>query len=439
MKKKTKIIWIVLAVVIATASAAILCNRYQTALQDQTIRHLTTIAQQITPQIDRNQLSEADGETFLRATGCNFLVLCRLKNNNFMPIPGAAFPKSHSNYVPTVDDPAVHFSNSSSPRYTTNAIAAEHLLAISVPTKFKNLPAYAFIGTPAPNTHIIACLWIIAVLALPLILTIIIVVHCPTANYTPPPPPPRKTSRTEVTEKQIIQLGRLTALRQVTSGIIHEINQPLCVIKGYLGLLQMMGEQKTDNDDGVQKYLEICLHNIDRTGHILDHIRSFVRDYNEEAENVDVPKAIQNVLDFFGEQFSKRNIKLELKIPERTAPVKASPAMVEQMIVNLLSNARDSFQSAGNQEYAAGIKIVTVRLEELKGSLLFTVEDNGCGMDAEALKHCTDPFYTTTADNCGLGLSSVKILCAKFHGQLKINSIRGRGTSVSMSLPLENE
>lgn len=240
----------------------------------------------------------------------------------------------------------------------------------------------------------------------------------------------------KVSDAQILQLGRLASLRQITSGIIHEMNQPLCIMKGYLGLLQMMAKDDEGGDPAAAEYIDTCLLNIDRAGHILEHIRKFSRDGAGEAEKVDCVKSLRNVLDFFGEQFGKRGIKLELKVPDTLPPVLMSPALLEQSMVALLANARDSFLAEGACREGRSVKVT---LEGVRGSVVLTVEDNGAGMSREVLERCAEPFFSTSADNTGVGLALARIVASRYRGTLKVNSISGRGCDVILSFPIHRE
>jgi len=433
MTRKQKIILAGIVLVVTAASIWIVSLFYLHLARNQRIVRMTETARQAAAQIEFEVMPTAESENFRKISGDRFIILCLLNNNRFKPVDNGAFPADYAQYMPIEDDPAIAFhSENDCPRYSNPQIAAEGLLAICVPVRFHQQPAYCFVGMPQPKLEA-ADGFRLALTLLPLAaLALLLIVRMPQPPTPLGPPPVLPPSKTAVTELQIIHLGRLSALRQVTTGIIHELNQPLCVIKGYLELLLMMQEQPEDaNPEEIKKYLGISLQNLDRTSNILQHIRTFVRDYREEEESVDMVTSLHHVLDFFGEQFHKRSIQMELKIPDRIVPVRASAALVEQAIVNLMANARDSFQTV-----AAKNKKVVIRLEESKGYVTFAIDDNGCGMDGQAVKHCTAPFYTSVPENCGLGLAAVRLIAAKFNGFFKINSIKDRGTSAALSLPI---
>jgi len=444
MTRAQKTVMIIIVSALALISALVGGIVHYNSLRGQAVERMIKLAGQAVAQFEFEKMAEVEADNFRRISGTQFIILCQLANNRFTPIDNAVIPKDGLGYLPVVDDPALAFKAENDCRiYSNKQIESENLLAVCVPVRFKGLPAYCFVGMARPMADSMGGGLILLVLLpiLPLLaVTIWIIVNAGAPVNPLEIVPAKRESQTEVSEIQLIHLGRLSALRQLTTGIIHEINQPLCVIKGYIGLLQMMNEQKDNNSseaaEDAKKYLDICMQNLDRTSHILNHIRMFVKDYSEDVEGVDIVTSIRNVLDFFSEQFSKRGIKLEMKVPERMAPVRISGSLLEQSIANLMANARDSFINLKPEDEPEKGRKVTIKVEEHKGFVAFTIDDNGCGMDSSIINHCTDPFFTTVPENCGLGLAAVQLTATKFQGVFKISSIKGRGTSATLMLPI---
>ncbi len=443
--------WFITSVVILTiAASAAICFLFRVERLESFKISLGTIAKTAAIELDSKRITPTELSQQIRDKFCSFMVITRLQNTRFTPIYGTGFPANFNDYIPEGSDIINVHPGSSYPEFTTDRVLKENLLAVVVPiSKYDGDRAFCFIGASYPPVNYVKFLVITLLCCMPLSVLIICIILASPSNDISAKTKTKALS--PVSDNQILQLGRLASLRQVTSGIIHEINQPLCIIKGYLGLLQMMWvpqeedeeeteEQKAERQAEIfatsQKYIDLCLTNVDRTGNILDHIRKFVRDYSEEKAAVNPVDAINNVMDFFGEQFSKRNIKLELKLPETlNRRIDISQALLEQAIVNLLANARDSLSSESYKGYESGKKKVIFTLEDNIDFMTFTLEDNGEGMKPEVLEKCLDPFFTTNPNNSGIGLTTVNIIVNDANGSMKINSISGRGTNIVITLP----
>ncbi len=447
--------WFITAVAILTiAASVVICFLFRIERLESFKISLGTIAQTTAIELDSQRITPMELSQQIPDKFCSFMVITQLHNNHFIPINGTGFPANYNEYIPEGSDIISIRPGNSYPEFVTDRILRDNLLAVFVPIrKFNGQRAFCFIGAPYPPVNYIKFLIITLLCCMPLSILIVSIILSKQQSYNKPKA--QREAPSTVSDNQILQLGRLASLRQVTSGIIHEMNQPLCIIKGYLGLLQMMwvppeeDEEETEEEKAEkqaemlatsQKYIDLCLTNVDRTGHILDHIRKFVKDYSKDKAAVNPADAINSVMDFFGEQFSKRNIKLELKIPETLkGRVSISQPLLEQAIVNLLANARDSLSSESYKGYESGRKKVIFSLEETADEMIFTLEDNGEGMESEVLEKCLEPFYTTNPDNSGIGLTTVNIIITEAGGSLKINSISGRGTNVVMNLPVMEE
>lgn len=446
---KHKILLIAATVLISIIAASAVCIMFHRENIHNLKNRMAAVARHAAVELNYNRMTYNELTKNIQEHDCAFLVITRLSNNQYEPIPGAALPEKNAFNIN--DEISINFSSGDAlAEFSTPETIEQNLLGIIVPLrKFKGDRAFGFIGAPRPQPDYLKYLHVFVLCLLPALLTLMcFLLFRPCAAKSKVA---AVAGHQQVSSGQLLQLGRLSALRQVTSGIIHELNQPLCVIKGYLGLMQLMWTPDEDDEDqsspeeqekkrresieSCLKYIDLCLTNVDRAGHILDHIRKFVKDNSNDKSLVDPLKAIKNVMDFFSEQFSKRNIKLKLKLPEKISPVIICPAMLEQAIVNLLANARDSFAGESYKGYESGGKSVVFSLEEVNDKVVFTIEDNGAGMDAEVLKQCTRPFFSTNQENCGVGLPMAELIAKESGGELKINSIKGRGTSISLALP----
>ena len=243
---------------------------------------------------------------------------------------------------------------------------------------------------------------------------------------------PLKTAEKEIQEKQaqMAHAGRLSALGEMATGIAHEINQPLYIIR--LAADSIADYFRCNNIDAIEAHdVETIIAQVDRADTIITNMRSFARmdTGHLAATNILIP-TIQ-ALSFFKEQFRKNGIKLHQEFQSNPPQVVADTQKFEQIIINFLSNAR--YAVLGKKETHPDYQPeVTIRLYHDQNShqIIFEVEDNGLGMSKNEVDRCLEPFFTTkeTGKGTGLGLSIAHGLALEMNMELVINSIKAKGT-----------
>lgn len=249
-----------------------------------------------------------------------------------------------------------------------------------------------------------------------------------------------KNAEEELREKQaqLVHAGRLTAMGEMASGIAHEINQPLSIIRVAADGLKAYFKQNnpgTMEDEAAQSIIG----QVKRMATIIDNMRSFVRVGSEPPEPINLSEPIHTALSFFKEQFRIHQIVLAVSLPDKLPRVRINPQKFEQIVVNLLSNARyavDKKDEISGKEYQ---KEVEVRLnhDSENNTLVFEVQDNGIGMEPEILNRCMDPFFTTkeVGEGTGIGLSIVNGIVREFKMSIEAESIRGEGSLFRIRIP----
>ncbi|MCW9003451.1 MAG: PAS domain S-box protein, partial [Rhodospirillales bacterium] len=175
---------------------------------------------------------------------------------------------------------------------------------------------------------------------------------------------------------QLIQASKMATLGELATGVAHELNQPLNVIR--LATNNMKNELSANriDPDYISGKLEKMERQIDRAAGVIDHMRIFGRTSDKTPEVVDLREAINGVKGLIGEQLRLADIDLRLDFPDRCRPILGHRVQVEQVLLNLLGNARDALQDNQKKEE----KRVTVSLDENNESVRIIVEDNGGGI-----------------------------------------------------------
>jgi PAS domain S-box-containing protein len=211
---------------------------------------------------------------------------------------------------------------------------------------------------------------------------------------------------TDITERketaaQIIQSSKLATLGEMATSVAHELNQPLNVIRMAAWNSRKMISNGSADPEYLNKKLERIEEQTARAAAIIDHMRMFGRDAKESPEPLDPRNAVSNVLDLMGEQLRLAEIKIKTEFSEECSPVLGHIIQIEQVILNLLTNARDAMYDS---DYEAKI---TLRVFENDDGVHIETEDTGGGIPKDILSRIFEPFYTTKdiGKGTGLGLS----------------------------------
>ncbi len=264
----------------------------------------------------------------------------------------------------------------------------------------------------------------------------------------------RKRMEEELEAQRTLELrsDRLRSLGEMAAGIAHELNQPLTGVRGMaehflIGLER--GWPLTDDD--IRDRTGRIVEQVDRMVHIIEHIRMFAREAGKpETALVQVNDVVQDTVVMVGAQFRAHGLDLVVDLAENLPDVQLNRYSLEEVVLNLLSNARDAVEQrqGGNGQPAvkkdltdtppARISIRT-SMEGVDQSAMVTidVEDNGAGFPPELAERVFDPFFTTKDPDkgTGLGLSISRSIVHEFDGSIQIRSVSGEGTTVSVQVP----
>lgn len=243
-------------------------------------------------------------------------------------------------------------------------------------------------------------------------------------------------------ENQLRHSQKMEAVGQLAGGIAHDFNNILTAIIGYATILQM----KIPEDSPLKPSTDQILASAERGASLTQGLLAFSRKEVNNPVKIDLNGVLGRVekllLRIIGE-----DIRLVTVPAEQPLPVMADSMQMEQVLMNLATNARDAMPAGGE----ISISTEMVKLDSLfiaahgfgdSGNFaLLTVSDTGIGMDADTVKHVFEPFYTTkeTGKGTGLGLSIVYGIIKKHNGYILCHSLPGVGTIFHVYLPLTHE
>ena len=238
------------------------------------------------------------------------------------------------------------------------------------------------------------------------------------------------TQRLEA-EQQLIQASKMATLGEMATGVAHELNQPLSVIKTVSSFcMKKFGQKQPIESEVLQNMLTKVDGNVDRASRIITHMRQFARKSESDLKPIQMNNIITSAFEIFSQQLKVRGIEVEWHLDENLPKILADPSRLEQVFINLLINARDAieekWQSSGPAVGADKISIVTRASGE---QVVAEVCDTGIGIPADIAEKLFEPFFTTkeVGKGTGLGLSISYGIVKDCGGQIEAASPDGEG------------
>lgn len=237
----------------------------------------------------------------------------------------------------------------------------------------------------------------------------------------------------ESLKQQLAHAQRLTALGELVGTTTHEFNNVLMTIINYAKL----GLRHKDQESR-QKAFEKILAAGNRAARITNGILGFARNRSGSFEPTDMVKLVDDTLLLLERELTKYRVAINRQID--TVPAAwGNPNQLQQILVNLLINARQAMPQGGR---------VLIRLgHDAEHDLVeLTVRDTGCGMSPDVLRRIFEPFYTTKSGpdasgkgGTGLGLAACRDIVEAHHGRISVNSSVGKGTAFTIKIPAARE
>jgi signal transduction histidine kinase len=237
------------------------------------------------------------------------------------------------------------------------------------------------------------------------------------------------SSETEQLRAQLLQAQRLSSVGALASSVAHEFNNILTTIINY-AKLGMRQEEPAARAQAFEKILK----GGQRAATIVNGMLGFARNTSTRRQTTDVVRLVEEVMMLTEKDLSKHRIQVEKKYHGRPeAPV--VPGQIEQILVNLVINARQAMPDGGRLK-------VEVRDNGRSGMVEVKVADSGVGIPPEQLRLIFEPFYTTKQPDenghggTGLGLSVCRQIIEQHAGRIRVESVVGRGSTFTVKLPV---
>jgi two-component system NtrC family sensor kinase len=227
-------------------------------------------------------------------------------------------------------------------------------------------------------------------------------------------------------EATLAQQGKMASLGVLSSGVAHEINNPLGVILGYAGYL----EGKMGEDDPGYKYIHEIKRESKRCKKIVQDLLNYARTPKPTLEKADLNALLEQIVDFAANHTDMHEVRVVREFAVDLPPVMIDGDQMRQVAINLILNAGAAMGRGG---------ILTVSTSHEDDMAVIRFRDNGSGIPAENLEKIFEPFFTTKEKGTGLGLAITRQIIEQHHGRISIDSVAGEGTTVTVRLPFEPE
>ncbi|UCD88908.1 MAG: PAS domain-containing protein [Desulfobacterales bacterium] len=224
--------------------------------------------------------------------------------------------------------------------------------------------------------------------------------------------------------KEIARSQRLASVGRLAAGVSHEIRNPLSSIKGFATYFKERYHDVPEN----QQISNLMIQEVDRLNRVVSQLHEFARPITISKKTIHVRSFIEDSLKLIERQAIEKGIQIETSLAVAIDTVSFDPDRLNQVLLNLYLNAIESMEDGGKLT-------VLLTWNEEKHLIEIRLSDTGTGISEDDLAHVFDPYFTTKASGTGLGLAIVHNIIEAHDGEIRIESVMGEGTTITMLLP----
>lgn len=241
-------------------------------------------------------------------------------------------------------------------------------------------------------------------------------------------------------ERLQIHADRLVSLGEMASAMAHELNQPLTIISVLAQGWKLLGKRGCLSPERVIKDVDRTVENVERLAAVIEHVHVLANMDHRPVE-VDINEIVHQALSLCRMQFTAHDIRLETQLTPDLPPVTAVSVELEQVLLNLLSNARYAVKKRKSREGAAYRASVQIRTTTTGHTVHIFVTDNGGGVEIDNENCIFEPFFTTknASERSSLGLCIGKLIAERHGGGLTLHNRPGEEATLEFWLPVPQE
>ncbi|MGD9634651.1 MAG: PAS domain S-box protein [Pirellulales bacterium] len=247
----------------------------------------------------------------------------------------------------------------------------------------------------------------------------------------------RKRAEEELALRQteLLHASRLSTVGQMVAEISHEVAQPLNAIGNFAAASEKILEGGVDGQlSTLYEYIRAILDQNQRCVTILGRLRDFSRRSPGTHANCDVCQLLHESCDLMSFELRRSRIRVSFELPKVLPPIRGDRIQLQQLVVNLLTNARDALVEQSDSR-----RTIAIRAAAEFDSVVFEVEDTGSGLSDEAKIHLFDPFFTTKRHGMGIGLSICQSIAKEHGGRIDAVTNAHGGATFRVRLPISRK
>jgi histidine kinase len=244
-------------------------------------------------------------------------------------------------------------------------------------------------------------------------------------------------------EQQLIQASKMATLGEMATGIAHELNQPLSVIKTASSFfIRKIDRNEAIAEDILFNVLHKVDSNVDRATRIINHMRQFARKSDLDLVKVQINDVLHNAFEIFSQQLKLRGIDVIWQKEKKLPRVNADPSRLEQVFINLLINARDAIEERwGPQVIEKADKKIILKTRSDDHKIVCEICDTGKGVPQAMADKIFEPFFTTkeVGKGTGLGLSISYGIVKDCGGTIQVTDHKPKGACFILTFPVPDK
>ena len=237
-----------------------------------------------------------------------------------------------------------------------------------------------------------------------------------------------------ILQEQLVEVERLAGMGQLAAGIAHELANPLASIAS--NLLYVRNSLPARQNGRIREAVETTAERVDDMRELLTTLSSFTRQRHPRYEVADFHDLIQRTVTFIAREAEYRHIQILVSFAPFGLSCQMDVRMMKQVLLNLLKNAMEAMPGGGRLE---------IRTEQSEASdgepalALIKLKDSGVGISETDLRKVFRPLYSTKPRGTGLGLPFCRQVIEEHGGEIRINSRKGSGTTVTFTIPIHEQ
>jgi len=233
-------------------------------------------------------------------------------------------------------------------------------------------------------------------------------------------------------EKKMIDTDRLVSLGILSTGVAHEINNPLAIINESAGFMKQVIDtdemSKSGQKDALIMGIEKIEKSVKRARKITHQLLGHVKKSGSQFTKVNLKTLVYEILGLLKKEIKDKQISIHWEIQNDKIIIWSDPYQIRQVLINLLNNAVHALKQNG---------FISISFHEIKNDVILEIKDNGVGIPEDNLRKIFDPFFSTKSfdEGSGLGLFVVHKIIDGLDGEIEVTSEVGKGTCFSIKFP----